>query len=392
MRFPDNLVAWPRNRYSVCKRGSMRGIDLFSGGGCGSAGARHAGVTMVGAVDAWNIAADTYRDNFSSAKVITGRLHDRSNPDIFGRIGKVDLLIASPECTHHSIARGGKAKDAESQRSGWYVMNFIKKMDPRWIILENVTPMRFWPGFDDLIRALKRNYNLRIERLDAADFGTPQNRRRLFIIGDKVAEPVIAKAMTRPVRNASSILENIGNFAAEPVYNGKRAAATIERVERGIAELGRGHDFLIVYYGSDRAGGWQPLDRPLRTLTTIDRFGLVQWIDGQPTLRMLQVSEARRAMGLDRLKDEHGNSVKFLLNQGTRRDKIKILGNGVCAPVMRAVVGSLLGGSSRDVLDEAGMPNRRSIVHRIAVSPPSRARTMSMGRPHRCTTASRIRL
>ena len=31
--------------------------------------------------------------------------------------------------------------------------------------------------------------------------------------------------------------------------------------------------FLIVYYGSDGAGGWQALDRPLRTLTTLDRFG-----------------------------------------------------------------------------------------------------------------------
>jgi DNA (cytosine-5)-methyltransferase 1 len=44
--------------------------------------------------------------------------------------------------------------------------------------------------------------------------------------------------------------------------------------------------------------------------------------------------------------------VTFVLEQGTRRDKIKVLGNGVCAPVMRAVVGSLIGGGSSDLLEE----------------------------------------
>ncbi|MBR1000519.1 DNA (cytosine-5)-methyltransferase 1 [Bradyrhizobium japonicum] len=337
----------------------MKAIDLFSGGGCGSAGARHAGMTMVAAADAWDIAAKTYQDNFKEAEVVTARLTDRSGPEMFNRIGRIDMLIASPECTHHSIARGNKPVDEESRRSGWYVMNFIRKLDPRWIVLENVTPMRHWPGFDDLIAELKKTYHLRIEALDAADFGTPQNRRRLFIMGDKLGAPALAKPILRTERDAASILDRAGTYQAEPVYNGKRADSTIKRVERGIAELGRKKDFLIVYYGSDRAGGWQRLDRPLRTLTTLDRFGLVQWIDGEPTLRMLQVPELKRAMGLTHLKDHRGEGVRFELDHGTRRDKIKVLGNGVCAPVMRAVVGSLIGGGSSDLLDDDLRPPAR---------------------------------
>jgi len=57
--------------------------------------------------------------------------------------------------------------------------------------------------------------------------------------------------------------------------------------------------FLLVYYGTDGSGGWQPLDRPLRTLTTLDRFGLVTWKGDTPMLRMLQVPELQRAMGFD---------------------------------------------------------------------------------------------
>jgi DNA (cytosine-5)-methyltransferase 1 len=95
--------------------------------------------------------------------------------------------------------------------------------------------------------------------------------------------------------------------------------------------------FLVVYYGSDGAGGWQRLDRPLRTLTTLDRFGLVEWHSGEPTLRMLQVPELRRAMGFPE---------SFRLDRGTRRERIKLLGNAVCPPVMQAIVASLVADQS----------------------------------------------
>jgi DNA (cytosine-5)-methyltransferase 1 len=321
----------------------MKAIDLFSGAGCGSAGVRHAGFKMVGAIDSWDVAAETYQDNFTTAKVVTKRLNRRSGPELLGELGKIDLLVASPECNHHSCARGNRPRDEESRRSGWYMMNFIKHLEPRWIILENVAHMRSWDGFNELVAALKRSYHVRVEALNAIDFGVPQNRRRLFIIGDKRAEPKIPNPTNRVTRTASSILAPVGTFPAEPVYNGKRARNTIARVERGIDELGRCRDFLIVYYGQDWTG-WQPLDQPLRTLTTLDRFGLVQWIDRIPTLRMLQIPELKRAMGLARLRDERGNAIEFVMNHGTRKDKVKLLGNGVCAPVMKAVVGALVGG------------------------------------------------
>ena len=114
---------------------AIRGIDLFCGGGGSSCGARSAGTEMVGAVDAWDIATRTYEDNFSTAKgnIVTARLSDASGTEIFPKkLGKVDLVIASPECTHHSIARGAKPRDDESRRSGWYVMRFVDELKPRW--------------------------------------------------------------------------------------------------------------------------------------------------------------------------------------------------------------------------------------------------------------------
>lgn len=328
----------------------MRAVDLFCGGGGSSAGARAAGFKMVGAVDGWDTATAIYSENFPDAKVVTARLNNRTDPDIFGNIGKVDLLIASPECTNHSIARGNRPRDEQSRSSGWFVMKFVREFSPRWIVLENVPQMRNWPGFESYISALRRSYHIDIKVLDAADFGVPQNRRRLFIVGDRVRPPKIVSSTCSQWRPAATILDRKGAYPTGPLYTEKRAEGTLERAERGIEALGAKKNFLVVYYGSDRAGGWQPLDRPLRTLTTLDRFGLIEWRGRKPMLRMLQVSELMRAMGLKRLKDGQGEPIKFTMNHGSRRDKIKILGNGVCPPVMKSIAGSLAGGMFCDLI------------------------------------------
>jgi DNA (cytosine-5)-methyltransferase 1 len=105
-----------------------------------------------------------------------------------------------------------------------------------------------------------------------------------------------------------------------------------------MADLGEGKPFLIVYYGSDGSGGWQPLDRPLRTITTLDRFGLVTWEGDTAMLRMLQPSELARAMGFHQVNARRS----FELAPVSRREKIRILGNGVCPPVMKSLVTHLI--------------------------------------------------
>lgn len=310
----------------------IKGLDLFCGAGGSSLGARAAGVEMVGAVDAWEIATETYKDNFPQADVITARLDDSSGKGLFSTIDSVDLLIASPECTHHSIARGAKPRCETSRRSGWYVMPFVLEYEPRWIVLENVSGMRRWDGYKELIDQLGEHYHLRAQLLDATNFGVPQSRKRLFILGDRLRKPAKVLA-SEPSPYAATILDDPSEWKARPVFGGHLSENTIARINRGMSELGKGKDFLVVYYGSDRAGGWQPLDRPIRTLTTLDRFGLVRWTEGVATFRMLQVSELRRAMGYPE---------EAKLERGSRRDRVKLLGNGVCPPVMQAVVESLI--------------------------------------------------
>lgn len=307
-------------------------VDLYCGGGFGARGAVEAGANPLLAVDGWSLAAETYRENFPSAKVLTEKV-EAIDPEEMARSYRPDVLLTSPECTSHSIARGSKPGTEESRETATNILPWVIAMRPRWLIVENVNRMKKWGRHNELISDLKsEGYTISDLYLNAADFGAPQARKRMFLIcdlnGSKVSNDDLVSVQRRRAKTAASIIEKSKKYASRPLYSDRRAQATIDRAERAIAELGRGVDFLVVYYGSDYAGGWQRLDAPLRTVTTIDRFGLVTWLDDIPYLRMLQPSELKKAMGAGR---------KHKLKYGSRRDKVKLCGNGVCSPVMEAI-------------------------------------------------------
>jgi len=308
-------------------------LDLFCGGGGSSWGATSAGAHVVGAIDAWDIATATFADNFPRALVRNATLRPRSGRRLVAQVDEVQLLLASPECTNHTCARGTLDFDEASRETALYVLNYVRAFQPRWVVIENVIQMRAWSRYDELLEVLREDYRVKTQVLDASDFGVPQTRRRLFILCDRKKEPPDLtgyRASRQPT--ARDILDPSGTWEARPLYRKGRASETLARAKRAMQNLGEGVPFLIVYYSMDGGGGWQSLDRPLRTLTTLDRFGLVEWWQGEPTLRMLQVPELKRAMGF-------GNAYRMI--RGSRRDRIKLLGNGVCPPVMQHIVARL---------------------------------------------------
>lgn len=309
----------------------IHALDLFCGAGGSSQGAVQGGAVLVGAVDAWDLATATIKSNHPNAIVLTQRLGPRSRPDRALTQRGVQLLLASPECTNHSVAKGNAPRSEESRRSANYILNYIRDLEPRWVVIENVVQMREWHGYDPLVVKLEAmGYGVTPQVLDSADFGVPQTRRRLFLLCRRGIAPDPVPVAAGIERNtARSFIDLGGKWPSRPLYSPNRAEATLSRAERAIASLGPNEPFLIVYYGSDGSGGWQPIDRPIRTLTTLDRFGLVTWQQRTPFLRMLQVEELRAAMGFP---------ATYKFEHGSRRDHVRMLGNGVCPPVMEAVV------------------------------------------------------
>jgi DNA (cytosine-5)-methyltransferase 1 len=312
----------------------LRAIDLFCGAGGSSWGAQAAGAQIIAGFDSWALAGRNHAANFPRSRFFEGRLEKLDVNAVARQIGSVDLILASPECTNHSPARGNKPRCEDRRKTAFQVVRFAGLLRPRWIVVENVVSMRRWACYLHFKRKLDSlGYRIREEVLNAADFGVPQTRRRLFLLCDRDRQPDPTPTVGGRWRSAGSIVERNGRYEWSPLRTSGRAWATLKRAERGIEALGANKTFLLVYYGSDRAGGWQHLRRPLRTITTLDRFAVVRPTPRGHVMRMLQVPELQAAMGMH----------DMILPHGTRRDRIKMIGNAVCPPVMQHVVAGLVG-------------------------------------------------
>ncbi|MCP4396742.1 MAG: DNA (cytosine-5-)-methyltransferase [bacterium] len=316
----------------------IRAIDLFCGAGGSSYGARNAGAEIVAGFDIWKPAIKTYRLNFPHAKTIEEDIRQVLPESIKIKIGEVDLILASPECTNHSRAKGAVERSEESRETAFEVTRFAEAFKPRWIVIENVVDMRSWNRHNELLEKLwDLGYFVREVVLNAKDFGVAQARERLFILcslSGKADEPVSDHQSEKTVQD---IIDTSGKYQLSPLKKKGRAEKTISSAERAISVLGNNTPFLLVYYGSARKGngGWQRIDEPLRTVTTLDRFAYVTQKQGQHFMRMLQPEELKLAMGFDLNFNLSG------VDGLVRRDRIKLMGNGVCPPVMEAIVRSL---------------------------------------------------
>lgn len=315
------------------RKRAINAIDLFAGVGGSSCGAVAAGIKIKAAVDSWHLARDTYKTNFPDVRFIDEKCERIDVEELKTQIGETHLIIASPECTSHTCAKGNAPRSEFSRRTAFQVIRFARTLKPRWIVVENVVHMRTWKSYYRWLEKLRSlGYNLREQVINSVNHGVPQARRRLFIMCDRTRLPAEVRSRFPRKRSAASILETNGKFKFTPLETPKRAKATIKRAKRAMAAVGMNKPFLLVYYGSDAAGGWQRLNVPLRTLTTLDRFAYVKPTQTGHEMRMLQVPEIKAAMGFP---------LHYKLKYGSRRERIKLLGNAVCPPVMKAVIRTL---------------------------------------------------
>src|SRR5260221_12225703 len=101
---PENKRHRPRPHRTTRRRQgkAVRAIDLFCGAGGSSWGLRAAGVDIVAAFDQWSLAGKVYKDNFPDTRLFKGRIESRRLGALREKLGSIDLIVASPECTSHS--------------------------------------------------------------------------------------------------------------------------------------------------------------------------------------------------------------------------------------------------------------------------------------------------
>ncbi|SHH66002.1 DNA cytosine methyltransferase [Halobaculum gomorrense] len=178
----------------------LTAIDLFCGAGGFSHGlaleCEHLGYDIrLIAVNHDDDAIATHRLNHPWAEHHNANVEDLHIPAVVGD-DDVDLLVAGPECTHFSRARGTKPVSDQRRASPWHVVDWVQKTRPDTVLIENVPELRSWGPIDDdgqptrngetfdawidVIHSL--GYSVDHEVLNAADYGDATSRRRLFVV------------------------------------------------------------------------------------------------------------------------------------------------------------------------------------------------------------------
>ena len=373
--------------------------DLFCGAGGTSAGltlaAHRLGLTLdLVAVNHWQTAVDTHTRNHPWARHVCADLASvEADPSKLITGGKLDLLVASPECTHHSNARGGKPCSDQRRASAWHVLHWCERLQVRDVLIENVREFEKWgplnadgrpiksksgATFQAFVQSLRSmGYNVEWRVLCAADYGGATTRRRLFVRASRGRIEWPEASHAGRWRGARDIID--WSIKGEDINARKRPLAprTMDRIEAGLRKFG-GESFLVVlrgtshvedtakqltlplstistsgghhglcepfmqggsfglcepfltkYYGS--GAGATPVSQPLATVTSKDRFALVEPYRMGIRFRMLQPHELAAAMGF------HGYQFT-----GTKTEQVKQIGNAVQVDQAEALCASIL--------------------------------------------------
>jgi DNA (cytosine-5)-methyltransferase 1 len=300
----------------------MRAADLFAGAGGFSTGATMAGAKVVWAANHWPVAVEWHAANHPETEHACQDLQQADFRDAPAH----DILLASPACQGHSRARGAEKPHHDAQRStAWAVVTCAEVHKPYAVLVENVPEFAEWALYEAWCAAMHAlGYALAPQVIDAADHGVPQHRRRLFIVATRSRHPIELAIQQRDVSTAADIID-FGAGRWSPVNKPGRSLRTLARIEAG--RRSHGERFVAPYYGSGSGETGRSLLRPLGTITTRDRWAV---IDGD-RMRMLSADECRAAMGFPagyRLPSIH-------------KEAVHLLGNAVCPPVARDLIHAL---------------------------------------------------
>ncbi len=337
---PDSLgFTWkpPPSTFNYA-RGTAPGeliVDNFAGGGGASTGIEQAfGRPVDVAVNHDPEAIAMHAINHPDTKHYCESVYKVDPEEITGN-QPVGLAWFSPDCTHHSKARGSAPRSPRVRGLAWVVIRWARRVKPRVIMLENVEEFQDWGPLNAQGFPLKEKagmtfrlwlnqlraagYKVEHRELRACDYGAPTTRKRLFVIARRDGLPIVWPKPTHgpgliPFRAAADcidwsipcpsifgrakplaentlrriakgimkyVVNNPKPFIVPVTHQGDARVHSIDDPMRTITGANRGElalisAFLAKHYGGPREGtNAVALDRPVAAVTAIDHHALV---------------------------------------------------------------------------------------------------------------------
>lgn len=267
-------------------------IDLFSGGGGMSLGFKKAGFQVVQAIESDSKAGATYLHNNPDVDFILKDIKKVDPKSCLERLalrpGDVTVLVGGIPCQGFSESNR-RTRNAKNPNNHLYkrFIRFIDAMQPAWFVMENVAGLRTMEQgliLKRIIQAAKAiGYEVKWQELNAADFGVPQVRRRIFVIGTRIGSPIPFPEPTYgrqkvpvTVRQALGDLPKLRNGAIidfKPYSKSGKCLTKYQRKMRASMNgtgkvqgnfVTRSADVIIKRYRHIRAGGnWEDIPTDL---------------------------------------------------------------------------------------------------------------------------------
>lgn len=213
--------------------------DLFSGVGGLTAGMHEAGFQTKIAIELEPDAVKGYKMNFPNTEVFQKDIRNISKEEIQEQLGDqpLHLLAGCPPCQGFSsirkLNRKASVRDDRNSLVEEY-FRMVKELKPLTIMMENVPGLKDYYLFKDIVKRLDNlGYNPKVEIVNVKNYGVPQSRKRLIMVGSllgnlEVAPPTGEK---RTVRTEIGHLSSPGN-TSDPLQ--KIVANHTERIKRQI--------------------------------------------------------------------------------------------------------------------------------------------------------------
>ncbi len=216
---------------------TLSGLSLFSGAGGMDIGFRAAGIDVIWANDFDRAACDTFEAN-ELGNIEHGDINSFI-PSLKKYKGEVDIVFGGPPCQGFSVAGKMDPNDERSQLV-WSFFNVVDLLRPKAFVMENVKALGSnsrWGDFRaELISAFENiGYGVKLTILVASDFGVPQKRERMFLIGLREDRPLVRsldkflsayKLPAKSVRDTISHLGKPGSPGNDLVCNAVITLAT----------------------------------------------------------------------------------------------------------------------------------------------------------------------
>ncbi|MCB0195521.1 MAG: DNA cytosine methyltransferase [Anaerolineae bacterium] len=191
-----------------------KAISLFCGAGGCSLGFKKAGYSILYANDKDSAAVETYKKNFPETTCSNEDIDELDFDSILNELGvnsgEIDILIGGPPCQGFSTAGSRFWDDPRNHLLKSYV-NALKVIKPKWFLMENVEGLLTSNKGTYIYEAAKAfielGYLIRVEKVYSQEYGVPQRRKRVLVVGNrlghdfKMPEPTM-KVSGRIFRNS----------------------------------------------------------------------------------------------------------------------------------------------------------------------------------------------